>query len=240
MINERNQGYVSVKEVLSPFAVKQFKMWAMNPDNIHRGNAVNGLYYARHRKCREYNVCWSKEPPEEMWRPVVDILGRYIDAMFQGQDWDIHIVDTITTAPNSKKIRAHIDTPYRFEEYAHSSNDEVLGVQCIIPLDPFTLENGATCILPGSNNNKFYYKDIEDNQEEYNDLLLTNGFQFVSNPGDVLIYNSRTLHSTMPNNSNQHRSALLINALANSVISTVKEVDMSNKTARFNNKTRKT
>ena len=235
-----NLDYTSIKELLSPFAVRQFKLWAMNPDNIHRGNAVNGQYYAKHRKGREYNVWWSKVPPEEMWRPIVDILGRYIDVFFQGKEWDIHVVDTITTRPNSQKVRAHIDTPYRFEDYAHTTNDEVLGVQCIIPLDPFTIENGATCILPGSHLSRYYYKDIEENQEEYNDLLTTEGFQFVSSPGDALVYNTRTLHSTMPNNSENFRSAILINALDVNLIKRIRELDMNTKTARFDNKTQKT
>jgi hypothetical protein len=235
-----NLDYTSIKELLSPFAVRQFKLWAMNPDNIHRGNAVNGVYYAKHRKGREYNVWWSKVPPEEMWRPIVDILGRYIDVFFQGREWDIHVVDTITTRPTSQKVRAHIDTPYRFEDYAHTTNDEVLGVQCIIPLDPFTIENGATCILPGSHLSRYYYKDIEENQEEYNDLLTTEGFQFVSSPGDALIYNTRTLHSTMPNNSENFRSAILINALDVNLIKRIRELDMNTKTARFDNKTQKT
>ena len=233
MINQNNQGYVSIKELISPFAVRQFKLWAINPANIHRGNAVNGVYYAKHRKGREYNVWWSKEPPREMWQPLVDNLSRYIDSMFKGKEWGIHIVDTITTRPGSQKIRAHIDTPYRFEDFARSTNDELFGVQIIIPLDKFTIENGATCILPGSHASRYYYKDIEENQEEYNDLLTTQGFQFVSSPGDALIYNSRTLHSTMPNNSEDFRSALLINALDTSILKRIREVDMSNKGARF-------
>ena len=235
-----NTGYISIKEVIPPFVVQQFKLWAMNPANIHRGNAVNGVYYAKHRKGREYNVCWSKEPPREMWQPIVDRLSTYIEAMFKGKEWDIHIVDTITTRPGSAKIRAHVDTPYRFEDFARTSNDELFGVQTIIPLDQFTLQNGATCVLPGSHKNRFYYKDIEENQEEYNNLLTTQGFQFVSNPGDALIYNSRTLHSTMPNNSNEFRSAMLINALDVNIIKRIREVDMNTKTARFDNKTYKT
>ena len=105
------QGYLSVKELISPFTVKQFKMWAMNPDNIHRGNAVNGQYYGKHRKGREYNVWWTRVPPREMWQPIVDNLSRYFDTIFQGKEWDIHVVDCITTRPASSKIRAHIDTP---------------------------------------------------------------------------------------------------------------------------------
>ena len=163
-------------------------------------------------------------------------MRNIVNTLFQGKEWDIHIVDTITTRPGSAKIRAHIDTPYRFEEYARSENDELLGVQIIIPLDKFTIENGATCVLPGSHRNRYYYQDIQDNQEEYNDLLTTEGFQFVSNPGDCLIYNSRTLHSTMPNNSNEFRSALLLNALDVNIITRIKELDMNTKTAHWKKK----
>jgi hypothetical protein len=220
-----DMGYISLREVIPPIVIRQFKLWAMNPDNIHRGNAVNGTYYGKHRKGREYNVWWSKSPPEEMWRPVIDILRTHIDAIFNGTKWDMHVVDTITTRPGSSKIRAHIDIPYRFEEYAYAPGDETLGVQIIVPLDIFTLQNGATAFLPGSHASKFYYKDIEENQEEYDTLLTTEGMQFLSHPGDVLIYNSRTLHSTMPNKSNFYRSALLLNAVATSIIPTIKLID---------------
>jgi hypothetical protein len=228
----QNQGYLSVKELISPFTVKQFKMWAMNPENIHRGNAVNGEYYGKHRKGIEYNVWWTRVPPREMWQPIVDNLSRYIDTFFQGKEWDIHVVDCITTRPASSKIRAHIDTPYRFEEYARISNDEVFGIQCIIPLDKFTLENGATCVLPGSHSEMYYYKDIEENQSDYDEMLVNDGFQFVSNPGDALMYNARTLHSTMPNKSENFRSALLINALDVNILKRIRELDQNTKTAR--------
>ena len=218
-------GYISLKEVIPAIVVRQFKLWAMNPDNIHRGNDLEGVYHPKHEKGREYNNCWSTVPPEEMWRPVVDVLSTHIDAMFKGEEWAIHVVDTITTRPGFSKTRAHIDMPWRFEEYARLPDDDVLGIQIIIPLDIFTLQNGATAFLPGSYASKFYHKDIEDNQEAYNTLLTTTGMQFVSNPGDALMYNSRSLHSTMPNKSNFHRSALLINAVATSVIPTIKRLD---------------
>jgi len=50
------------------------------------------------------------------------------------------------------------------------------------------------------------------------------------------MYNSRTLHSTMPNNSDEFRSALLINALDLEIIDYIKEVDISNKGAKFSRK----
>jgi ectoine hydroxylase-related dioxygenase (phytanoyl-CoA dioxygenase family) len=101
----------------------------------------------------------------------------------------------------------------------------VLGVQIIIPLDTFTIENGATALLPGSSTERIDYKDLEKNREHYNDRLLSEGMQFLSSPGDVLMYDSRTLHSTMPNGSSEFRSALLINALKTDIIPRVQELD---------------
>ena len=53
--------------------------------------------------------------------------------------------------------------PYRFAEFAESN--ETLGVQIIIPLDKFTLENGGTSYLPGSSLERINYKDIEENRD---------------------------------------------------------------------------
>ena len=89
----------------------------------------------------------------------------------------------------------------------------------------FTLKNGATAYLPGSCNMKIDYRDLEEFRDVYNDMLVDSGTQFLSKPGDVLMYDSRTLHSTMPNNSNEFRSALLINILEKDIIPRVRELD---------------
>ena len=93
-----------------------------------------------------------------------------------------------------------------------------MGVQVIIPLDQFTLENGATSFIPGSHAEMIHYKDIEEFQEIYDERIRNEGVQFLSQPGDVLMYNGRTLHRTMPNNADTFRSALLINALSKDII----------------------
>ena len=79
------------------------------------------------------------------WKPVVWGLVRYIDAIFTNDNWSIP-VDCITTRAGASKVYAHIDTPYRFKEF--NQVDRTLGVQIIIPLDIFTLQNGATAYLP--------------------------------------------------------------------------------------------
>jgi hypothetical protein len=218
-----SDGTLVMRDVINPTTISQFKLWATNPERYHRGNAVDGNYYGKHDGEREYNVWWTTQPPREMWEPVVWQLYNQINRLFGINEWDIHVVDCISTRPSSNKVYAHIDTPYRFEEFAESY--ETLGVQIIIPLDDFTLENGGTAYLPGSSLERINYKDLEENREHYNHRLITEGQQFLAKPGDVLMYDGRTLHSTMPNNSNDFRSALLINALKSDIIPRVKELD---------------
>lgn len=218
-----NDGTTVIRGVLDNITLSQFKMWATNPARAHRGNGIDGDYYSEHDGKREYNVWWTTQPPQEMWMPIVLKLIEPVSRLFGHKDWDIHVVDCITTRPHSDKIYAHIDTPYRFEEF--SKVRECLGVQIIIPLDKFTIENGATAYLPGSSLEQIDYKDLEENRDDYNNRLVTEGQQFLAEAGDVLMYDGRTLHSTMPNKSTEFRSALLINALKSDIISRVQELD---------------
>jgi ectoine hydroxylase-related dioxygenase (phytanoyl-CoA dioxygenase family) len=222
-LNNFQVGNIVIRDFLPDMLIKQFKFWAMNNKNIHRGTGIDGIYYSMHDNKREYEMWWTTQPPAEMWLPIAIELTDQIDRLFGNDKWEIHAVDCITTRPNKSDLYAHIDTPYRFEEFSNST--DTLGVQIIIPLDHFTIENGATAYIPGSHMDNIDLKDLEENREYYNNKLLTEGQQFLAKPGDVLMYDGRTLHSTMPNNSNDFRSALLINALNKDIIARVKELD---------------
>ena len=78
------------------------------------------------------------------------------------------------------------------------------------------------CLSSGSSLEQIDYKDLEENRDDYNNRLVTGGQQFLAEAGDVLMYDGRTLHSTMPNKSTEFRSALLINALKSDIISRVR------------------
>ena len=92
-------GYIIARDYLPRIAIEQFRLWAMNPDNAHRGNGSDGIYYNEHDGKRTYDVWWTKAPPREMWLPVVVPLNKYIDTLFGSKEWNIHAVDCITTAP---------------------------------------------------------------------------------------------------------------------------------------------
>lgn len=202
-----------------------FNLWAIAPARIHRGNACDGNYYAEHDGKRKYDVWWTTQPPIREWLPLVKKIENDISELMDTRDWTIHAVDCITTRPASTKVHAHIDFPYKFAETENMTG--VLGVQIIVPLDPFTVENGATIYMPGSSTLDLVTKDITGHQAYYNDHLLEFGEQFVADPGDVLMYDGKTLHSTMPNNSQDFRSALLINAIRNDALELTLQNDVN-------------
>tara|TARA_Y100000114_G_C11720058_1_gene307998 strand:+ start:88 stop:774 length:687 start_codon:yes stop_codon:yes gene_type:complete len=138
---------------------------------------------------------------QEKLHPIVS------DIMQTNYKW--FLVDFHTTNPGSDYILAHIDTPYQFRPWNHIT--ELIAVQCLIAVDDFTHESGATRLIAGSHREQTLVEDI--GSKELDDKLLAEGSDFVAPAGSVVIYHPRTIHSTMPNMSNKPRSALLLCAV---------------------------
>lgn len=173
----------------------------------HRGHAMDHKYYPADKinKCKDLAVWWSQELSG--WPEVQEIINQLIDVVgIMFDEPSVYIADIITNEPGNTHIKPHIDSPYRFPKWW--DEDELLGVQCIIPLCQFTKENGGTGLLPNSHNTRWVVKDSYAGK--YNEEFLANVDQPEMNVGDVLIYHPRTLHSTMPNNTGVPRRALLI------------------------------
>lgn len=173
----------------------------------HRGHAMDHKYYPADKvaECKDLAVWWSQElsgwpEVQEISKQLIDVVGT----MFA--DPAIYIADIITNEPGNTHIKPHIDSPYRFPKWW--DEDELLGVQCILPLCEFTKENGSTGLLPNSHNTRWVVKDSYAGV--YNEEFLAGVEQPKMSMGDALIYHPRTLHSTMPNNTDVPRRALLI------------------------------
>lgn len=173
----------------------------------HRGHAMDHKYYPADTvaHCTDLAVWWSQElsswPEIQLiTKQLIDIVGDLFD------DPTSYIADIITNEPGNTHIKPHIDSPYRFPRWWDHS--ELLGVQCIIPLCEFTKENGGTGLLPNSHNTCWVVKDSYAGK--YNEEFLAGVVQPEMSIGDALIYHPRTLHSTMPNNTDVPRRALLI------------------------------
>ena len=173
----------------------------------HRAHGLDHKYYPKSKlsECTDLGIWWSQQIT--CWPEVIEIsktLIATLDGIFDKPC--AYIADIITNEPGNTFVKPHIDTPYRFDRWWAST--ELLGVQCIIPLCDFTRENGGTGVLPGSHTRSWVVKDSYAGK--YNEEFLAGVHQPEMSLGDVLIYHPRTLHSTMPNLTDQPRRALLI------------------------------
>lgn len=188
----------------------------------HRGHAMDHKYWPADRihECKDLAVWWSQELSD--WPEIQPIIHRLIDIVgILFEDPECYIADIITNEPGNTHIKPHIDSPYRFEQWWDS--DELLGVQCILPLCKFTRENGGTGLLPNSHNTQWVVKDSYAGK--YNQEFLAGMIQPEMDIGDVLIYHPRTLHSTMPNETDTLRRALLIHITSSKMVKQLRELD---------------
>lgn len=188
----------------------------------HRGHALNHKYYPADKiqECTDLGVWWSQELSD--WpevNDVINILISHVGSLFDNPG--CYIADIITNEPGNTHIKPHIDSPYRFDRWWDS--DELLGVQCILPLCDFRKENGGTGLLPNSHNTRWVVKDSYAGK--YNEKFLDGVVQPEMSVGDVLMYHPRTLHSTMPNLTDSPRRALLIHITSQEMVKQLRSLD---------------
>lgn len=217
----KEQGYCVVKGVLNPHDIQHV-------DSLHsllvpqRGHDFDAKYFPKNKldEAGSLAIWWSQQVSE--WNYVRNINDRLLELT---QGWfnnnAIYVSDVISNEPGNKYVKPHIDSPYRFDKW-HDVSD-LLGVQCIIPLCQFGKENGGTGIYPGSHLKSWIVQ--ESYRGAYTEEFLANVVQPEMDPGDVLIYNPRLLHSTMPNPSTSTRRALLTHITTQEMVRELKLVD---------------
>lgn len=92
----------------------------------------------------------------------------------------------------------HIDYPYN--EMSCPVSGGILGVQCILTLDQFTPDNGATELIPGTHKQPRTPTKIEDGER----------FTFTAEPGTLLLMAAATWHRSGVNSAAASRTALLL------------------------------
>lgn len=126
---------------------------------------------------------------ERLRSSVTAILGEG----FLLSDFSLNVV-----FPHNKPDKVHMDYP--FNEMRGELAHGILSVQCILALDDFTLENGATEFIPKSHRN--YYLPAKDEKLAFK--------KFVAPKGSLLIMTSSTWHRAGVNRSNSNRMAILL------------------------------
>jgi hypothetical protein len=118
----------------------------------------------------------------------------------------------------------HRDYPYWSHILGEDINNmplpDILEIQMILPLDPFTLENGATAMIPGSH--KWTYKDARTpTQEEF----WEQADRITCDVGSVIIGQGSVLHASGPNQSENVRVGLLAQYLKGGTKRMISQLD---------------
>ena len=166
------------------------------------------------------SVWWSQSVLD--WPEVEQIdykINKYITQYLK--NGVIYSGDIVTINAGSKWISPHIDTPHRFEKW--NFDKRLLGIQVIVPLDKMTKDSAGTGLVPHSQKMNFDINKCYTG--EHNVWFLHNQIQPDVFKGHALIYNTKLLHSSMPNPTTNNRPVLLINYLDKDIIDEVRQVD---------------
>lgn len=172
------------------------------------------------KNLEDISVWWSQVVIDfKETQPILNLVTPLIQSMCP--TFVPYTSDVVFINSKSKWISAHVDTPHRFKKW---NNDErLLGIQCIISLQDTDKNSGSTGLVPYSQKRNF---DIDKCYTGvYDRWFIDNCKQHPMPKGSLLFYNCRVLHSSMPNNSDLDRPALLINYIDKSIVQEVSELD---------------
>jgi ectoine hydroxylase-related dioxygenase (phytanoyl-CoA dioxygenase family) len=160
-------------------------------------------------------------------------IKKVVSSLLNTNDFHITTFSSNNLFPNIDKRSYHVDWPYH-KYTKDSGNDNLIypnkldGVQVLIPLDDFTIENGATMYVPYSHYARRYptteilkegyftqAEDDDDTEEEKekkrNKKFACRKRYMLGEVGDVFIYPSTLWHTQGLNTTTTNRRALLIN-----------------------------
>ena len=224
MIQDRilkKEGYVILEKFIPSLLISDFIKVLPNLKPVRAIDSENN-YAERNdiKNLKDISVWWSQEV-DNLKETIA--IKRLVTPLIQDHFAKLvpYISDVVTINKKSQYVKPHVDTPHRFKPWNFTNS--LLGIQCIIPLMNVTKENGSTGLVPFSHKRDF---DIDEcYQGKYNRWFLDNCTQHNMSKGSLLFYNCRTLHSSMPNNTDIDRPALLINYLDRSIIDEVRKLD---------------
>lgn len=202
------QGYIVLRNFISEDEVLKLREICDNtPINIGLDWNGNG---AKELPNNEFGEYWTVHIYDNTF--INDIFNRYTpiaEKLFGGKPFHSGIANFKVTNPMGGKMAPHFDAPYDRPKWHNDINiDFIKCIQFGIVVDTFNKTTGGTMIWPGSHLVEFSYKDVLNGR--YNSEFLKHGITIEAEPGDLLCFHARVMHSTMPNHSN-HKRRLLLN-----------------------------
>ena len=135
---------------------------------------------------------------------IFDLMGKFL-----GSEFFCGSYCASRLLPGAPGQEMHLDYPYwdfyKSETFPLGLNSSFpQNCQVTIPLDECSALSGATGYIPGSQK-KLHYPNANDD--------FSNKQQMIGSPGDIIFFNGNCWHGAMPNKSQNHRAAILIEFL---------------------------
>ena len=214
-------GYVITEKIIPDELIDALtsKLHMLHPVRASSSNKV----YAEGSAIKDLPniaVWWSQlvmDWPEV--KAIEEIVSTYVKKYIPAAIF--YNSDIVVIEGNTDWFNPHIDTPHRFSKW--NLDKRFLGVQTVVPLFNIDKTSASTGLVPHSQ--KLNFDINECYAGEHNEWFWQNHIQPDLPKGCVLLFNSRLLHSSMPNPLETSRPALLLNYLDSSIIDEVKAID---------------
>jgi ectoine hydroxylase-related dioxygenase (phytanoyl-CoA dioxygenase family) len=184
-------GYVIVPNFLTQNKCEELKRKLMEQIDCYnlRENSRSKLDRYHIHDLLVKDVSFGKLLEDERLQKLVALLLK--------EYWVMYAFTSSSLPPNESNYggRLHVDSPRFIRDYPTN-------VGVIWALDPFTIENGCTKMLPASHHSLTIPRD---------ELFQEMAENVICNKGDLIIFNARVWHRAGFNNSNQWRHALTMN-----------------------------
>jgi ectoine hydroxylase-related dioxygenase (phytanoyl-CoA dioxygenase family) len=120
---------------------------------------------------------------------IKDIENNFFKSKFI-----LNSISALNNKPHTPNFSAIVHRDIKF-----FSNDLPIMLNGLVLLDDFTVENGATMLLP-------YSHKIESKPTD--DFFAKECIRAIGKKGDILLFNSNIWHCSAPNNTNENRRAI--------------------------------
>ena len=193
----QTQGYSIVKDCVDKKLLQELLDGVKSGDvsigegkDIPRLNKGSDFLYIPFLRDQRFFRLFREEPIDQVLQFFLN------DKYYRGLDDKPNYILRAMICRSSKEV-----LPWHIDSFIPFKGDHVTTMQVVVPLEPFTNDNGPTLIMPGSHKSgEFAPQGLEDH---------SNVVKVLANPGDIVFWDSRIWHSATKNNTDNTRWAIV-------------------------------